>query len=428
MDIMKALEEKKELIKGLIEKTEDEKEIKQLNEKLLGVVDEIAEEKAKATYEAKLAELEEKQVKEAKAAKELKDVHIEVGNPAEYKGVNLKKAAYIAGMKNPDIAKTNKENPELCERLVKTFTDMASNAMERPNPMAKAMTGGTGTAGGYLTETDERMEVIQYMRKSSVALQDATVIQMSTDTMTFPVENAKVTVALRSEGSAVTASSPTFTQATLNTVNFDGYTDASKELVMDSNTLIATLMSQFAEAGGQKIDSAAFRGTGSPVSGVFTAAAGYSEVFSTGSSNFSALLSSNLDGIIGKVMATPQDTAKLKWYVHPTVAWRYLKTLKDSDGNYLYMNTALDEGSMSRLLGFPVRFVYEAPAATGASTVLAGFGDLSGMYIGERLNTMQLFYDPYTDAANGNDRFYWYTRWAFDFPLPNKFGRIVTAS
>ena len=35
MDIMKQLEEKKELVKGLISKTEDEKELKGLNEKLL---------------------------------------------------------------------------------------------------------------------------------------------------------------------------------------------------------------------------------------------------------------------------------------------------------------------------------------------------------------------------------------------------------
>lgn len=425
---MKALGEKKELIKGLIAKTEDEKELKELNEKLLNVVDEIADEKAKKAYEVKLAELEEKQVKEAKALKELADTHIKVGNPAEYKGVNLKKSAYIAGQKNPGMAQTNRENPELAERLIKTFTDMAEGAgVFDGKPRAKAMTETT-TAGGYLTATDERMEVVSYMRKDSVALQDANVIQMSSDTMTFPNENGKVTVALRSEGSGVSATSPTFTQVSLNTVNIDAYTDASKELVMDSDTLIATLMSQFVEAGGQALDDYVFTGTGSPMSGIFTAAAGYSEVFASTKTNFSELLVSNVDSIIGKVLATKQDTSKLKWYVHPAVAMRYLQTLKAStSGDYLYVQNK-DGTGVGSILGYPVKYVYEATAASATGGCLAVFGDLSGVYLGERLNAMSLFYDPYTDAANGNDRFFWYTRWAFNLAQANKFGRIVSAS
>ena len=58
---------------------------------------------------------------------------------------------------------------------------------------------------------------------------------------------------------------------------------------------------------------------------------------------------------------------------------------------------------------------------------MAVFGDLTGVYLGERLNNMSLFYDPYTDAANGNDRFFWYTRWAFNLAQNLKFGRVVSA-
>jgi len=435
MDRIKELTEKKELLKRLVAKETDEVQIKKIGDEIAEVNEAIIEAKADAKAEkiaeTKMKEMEEKaekDVKEAAALKQLKQADIEVGTPASYKGVNLKRAMNIAGHKNSSFAETRKKDPDLAERIMKNFADMANDAMSRATPLEKAMAETPTTAGGYLTPTDERMEVVSYMRKSSVALQDANVIQMNTDTMTFPKENGQVSVALRGEGSAVSATSPTFTQVTLNTVNFDAYTDASKELVMDSETLIATLMSQFVEAGGQKVDSAVFQGAGSPMSGIFTAAAGYSEVFAAGSSNFSELLSTNLDAIIGKVYATPQDTARLKWYAHPTVIWRYLKTLKNADGDYLYLNSQAGEDALGRLMGYPVKGVYTAASATAASTALAAFGDLSGVYIGERLNTMQLFYDPYTDAANGNDRFFWYTRWAFNFAQNLKIGRVVTAS
>jgi HK97 family phage major capsid protein len=162
------------------------------------------------------------------------------------------------------------------------------------------------------------------------------------------------------------------------------------------------------------------------MSGVFTAAAGYSEVFAAGSTNFSELLATNVDGIIGKVLATKQDTSKLKWYGHPSVMMRYFQTLKDSNGDYLYANNK-DGTGVGNVLGYPVRYVYEATAATASGGCMAVFGDLSGVYLGERLNAMSLFYDPYSDAVKGNDRFYWYTRWAFNLAQANKFGRIVTA-
>lgn len=436
MDEIKRLTEKKEMLNRLVKSATDTAELKALGQEIDAINAEIMDAKAEAKAEKLVAEkmaqkekeLEEKQVKEAQKLKELKEANLKVGTGDNYKGVNLKKASYIAGQKNPDMKQTAKDNPDLAERLVKTFTDMAEGAGIPLDGTAgkKSMTGGTGTAGGYLTATDERMEVVSYMRKSSIALEDCNVIQMSGDTMTFPKENGKVTVTLRGEGSAVTATSPTFTQIELATKNIDAYTDASKELVMDSDTLIATLMSQFVEAGGQALDDYVFTGTGSPMSGIFTAAAGYSEVFSSGSTNFSELLTTNVDSIIGKVLATKQDTSKLKWYGHPSVMIRYFQTLKDSNDDYLYAQNKTGTG-VGNVLGYPVKYVYEATAASAAGGCMAVFGDLTGVYLGERLNNMSLFYDPYTDAANGNDRFFWYTRWAFNLAQNLKFGRIVSA-
>jgi HK97 family phage major capsid protein len=430
MDIMKFMNEKKDYIKSRIEEETDEKEIKRLNEELVSVINEIAEikaeEKSKVAFENKVKVMEEEAMK--KAMNELKTLDVKVEQAGEYKGMNLKRCVAIAGQKHPSIAQGIRDNYAGVEKVAKLFYDMADQAMARPTLQKATMVGGTDALGGYITPTDERMEILGYMRQSSVALQDARVESMTSDKMTFPVELYNATATVRSESGSVTATSATFNIATLSTVGIDGYVAASKELVMDSPTLIATLMSQFIEATAKRIDSAAFIGTGSPVSGVFTAKTGYSATFNTGSTNFSALLASDIDELLGKVFATVQDTARCRWYVHPTVFYRYLKGLKNSEGNYLYWDPIGGQGTPGSFAGFPVRYVHQAQAVTGNGKTLAAFGDLTGMLIGERLSTMQMFYDPYVSAANGLDRFFWFTRWAFNYALPNKMGRMLSAA
>ena len=67
--------------------------------------------------------------------------------------------------------------------------------------------------------------------------------------------------------------------------------------------------------------------------------------------------------------------------------------------------------------------VYQAPYTTGAAKTLAVFGDLEGVIIGERLGATSMFFDPYTSASNGLDRYFWFTRFAFNLALANKFGK-----
>jgi len=95
-----------------------------------------------------------------------------------------------------------------------------------------------------------------------------------------------------------------------------------------------------------------------------------------------------------------------------------------TDGPYLFWDSVNGQGVPGRFAGFPIEYAYEAPYTTGASNTLAVFGDLTGVIIGERLNATSMFYDPYTSAANGRDRFYWFTRFAFSLAQELKLGRI----
>jgi HK97 family phage major capsid protein len=186
-------------------------------------------------------------------------------------------------------------------------------------------------------------------------------------------------------------------------------------------------MSQFNEAVAQKIDSTVFKGTGDPVSGIFQSH-GYSQVFGTGSAHFSMLTFSDIPSIVGKVFATVQDTSRLAWYGHPTPIWQYVRTLTDDNGYPIFDDPRGGGSANGRIYGWPVEFVHQAPSTSAASTSWLAFGDLTGFLIGDRLSTMSLFYDPYGDAYNGNDRFFLFTRWAFANALTNKYGVITTAS
>jgi HK97 family phage major capsid protein len=435
MDYLKILEEKKALVKDLFNKAETDEDRQKYADQYEAVMEQIATEKARLAAKEEKKAAEDKAAEDAvKAAQKRAPIpDVKITEAGEYKGVNLKRAVAIAKHKarevNENVYKLMERDYEATEKVAKHWTELVLRALQSPFPdVQKAgQVGGTDAYGGYITPTDERLEVLAYMRETSVALQDAHIEQLTTDTMTVPVEEEAVTVAFRDEGSAVTADSAKFAQRTIATKNLDAYVPASKEVVQDASQLVGILMAQFNEAIGKKVDSAVFKADADgPASGILSARCGYSQNFATDSAHFSMILEADLRGIVSKVLARPQDEARLRWYGHPSPIWNYIKALKDGDSRPLFYDTV--GGDPARMVGYPIRYAYRMPSASEAATAFLAFGDLSGYWIGERLTTMSLFYDPYSDAANGNDRFFLFTRWGFDFALPNKMGRVVTGA
>jgi HK97 family phage major capsid protein len=424
MDMIKELEKRKTLVKKLINTEVDEKEIAKLNDELIEIVEEIATVKAEAKMAEKIeADKVEAEKKEMKAKAD--EPKVTITQAGEYKGVNLKRVVAEAGAKKSSILEASREDYAKVEGAAKWFVDMVDNARSRPMAQEKATMVGltTDALGGYITPTEERMELLAYMKQDSLALRDCRVERMTGDTITLPKELYNAVVAIRNEDGGVGVTSATFSQVSLTTKGIDGYVVASKELVADSPLLIATLMAQFIEGTAKVIDSAVFRGGGSPMSGVFTSAVTTSASFV--GANFSSLTSTAIETILGKVLSRPQDTQRLKWYAHPSVFFSVMKALKAStSGTYLYWDSWNGQGIPGTFAGFPIEYAYQAPFTTGSKNTLAVFGDLSGVIIGERLNATSMFYDPYTGAANGRDRFYWFTRFAFNLAQELKLGRV----
>ncbi len=434
-----------ELLRSLIAKTEDPEELKKLQDQLIEAIREEERKKieAEATQKAKEAE-DKKAVEEGKATSKLakipeqKSPIIEISTPGLYKGVSLKAAVdtmQFDGRVNPAIRKLAIATPDKAEKVAKWMVDLMDRAYK--NPIAaeaiKGMTeatGSSGTAGGYLTPTEERLAVLSYIRDVSIAMQDCAHIQMTSDAMTIPAENAKVSVAYTDEATDATETTPSLSQVSLTAKRLDAYTKVTNELLEDAGNpggIAGLLAGQFIEAIGQKIDSTVFICTGSPVSGIFLSS-GYSQVFSAGSTNFSELLESDIRNIVKKIR--PNRRRNAKWYMATSVLWQYVYGLKDEDGRPLFVEMRGGGPGPGQLWGYPVREgnddIMPSTSATSAGFIV--YGDLAGVLIGDRLTNVSLFVDPYSLARSYQTQFLLFTRWAFAHAMNQYYGRIVTGA
>jgi HK97 family phage major capsid protein len=179
-----------------------------------------------------------------------------------------------------------------------------------------------------------------------------------------------------------------------------------------------------------KIDSTVFVGTGADsalFSGIMLGRTGiYSQVFGSGSTNFSELLYSDLTGILAKVPEL-YIGSNGTWYMNQAVFYGYVANLKDDDKNPLFVETRGGNGVSRRILGYPVKLPSKCWSSTATGRSMMTFGDLKGVYIGRRLAQTTLVVDPYTAMNSDETKFYFRQRWGFAVPMPKKLGNIMTA-
>lgn len=430
-----------ELLRDLIAKSTDPVEIKKYNDELVEAIRE--EEWAKIAAEATAKA--EKEVRDGvlkTAAVTVPEPRIEMGSGDEVCGFKVKRA--IAGFQsNPKLAKYSREiGPERVEKVAAHIARIAAKAGFTPHGLNPAlamqnlaskavMVEGTDALGGYVTPTEERMDILGYIRDDSVALQDARLINMVSDKMTVPAELVNVSVAKRTEANAATGTSATLTQVTLSTINLDGSCALASELLADNAVtggILAWLMSEFVEAMGQGVDSCVFidDGVAALASGVFKSY-GYSQVFGSGSTNFSELLWTDIPDAIAKVPGHYFRGGNHKLYINHAVLWSYFYKLKDSNDRPMFIPDFTGTAP-GRIAGYPVQPTTQATAATAAGGVLGVLTDLRRQYIiGERLTNMAFFVNPYSKGPHITEVTL-STRWAFANALKNYAVAIKSAA
>jgi HK97 family phage major capsid protein len=407
-----------------------------------------AEEAAEA--ERKQKELEEKAAKAEEVEKELtnlkqqfsmgefsKGARIQVGHPAEYNGMNLNRAKAAFGESfskrfGGDQTAMGQKVARMAQsdataQILACIHDAQQQTLKMPGvkvPVLKDLTNASAV-GDILTPDDQRQEIINYARLTSVAMRNARVESMASDYQTFPVEGTKASVSFSAQTAEARDNDPTFTELGVTAKDLDGYVPVQQHVEMDSpNPIASILLEQFIESMGQEVDSAVFMTDGDPVSGIFLAY-GRSETFSSGSTAFSNLLIDNVVNAVGKLEVPRRRNAR--WYAGRSVVWTNFMNLQDEDGRpYFHMNPA--EAVPGRMYGYPVEEIEVGDHSTGAGKAMAVFGDLTGMIVGERLNNMTLFRDPYSLSTKHYVLYVFWTRMGFGLALPNNFVAIQTAA
>jgi HK97 family phage major capsid protein len=420
-----------ELLEQLIEKETDEAKLKELRAELIAAIREDERQKAQAEADEKAAD-EERTEKAAQSPHGQIPVQpkIEVTEAEKYKGVNLKaaigalqdNAKVPAGMRR--LAKANREQ---AEEVAKYGIDLLQKSVVGDARKLKALTEGDATQGAELVPEERRSAILAYMRETSVALQYANVVPMTSDTLDMPKEDGSVSMTYTDEASEATETSAVFDEVTLTAKRLDGYVEVTNELLQDNDLpggIAGLLTAQFLEAGAKKIDSTVFVGTGSPVSGVMLSA-GDSVVFGTDSTAFSELLASDIRSAVAQIPANRDDNAR--WFMHKTVLYNLVYNLKGDNNEDIFVANHYDMAP-GRIWGYPVSLVTQAPSAadSGADTGFIVFGDLSGFMIGERIGSMQLLQNPYAKMTKNITQFIVFQRWAFAHALNGYYTRIVT--
>lgn len=276
--------------------------------------------------------------------------------------------------------------------------------------------------GGYAVPVEYEPDLLKLAVDQSFALQQCSILSMSVKQQKYPTELTRMGVTWEDEGGSIDAQNPTLGQVTLTAKKLAGLTSSiSSELLADASfDIVGWLTEQFMYAIGLELDNQVLNGTGSPVSGVLTAAAGYS-VIQTGA-NFSSISADDLSLMISKLA---EEDASQAMFIYNRLIQHYIRTKKDTYGQYIWQRPS--EGRPGTIWEIPYFQSSKATATTGASTAFVALGNWKRFYIGRRAG-MSFAADPYTAFATDEIRFRAITRWGLSIARSTAFVRLITGA
>jgi HK97 family phage major capsid protein len=327
--------------------------------------------------------------------------------------------------------------PEKVEELSKFFIDLVKSSRPvNPDMQAKAdlmefyrkadMSSGVDADGGFLIPDEFSPDIIRLNRDMFFGLQFCKVVDMSSDVKKVPRETALFSSSWRTANEQRTGSKNTYGQLTLTAKHLDCYGTVDNDLLADANVdLTSEIANAMSYAINQEIDNQILNGTGDPVSGILTAAAGYSVVLASGLVNFSSVTADDLDELASLI---PEGyAANARWILHRTIM-HLVKVLKDNNGAYVYARPGESKPGMIWEYPYFQSAKSVAKSATGANKGFIAFGNFDYYYIGRRMGTLSLKVDPYTRMDYNETRLAVFSRWALARAMEAAFGRIVTAA
>ena len=304
--------------------------------------------------------------------------------------------AKIAATRIPGVAdETKKQKFSIFKVIYGVVTGDWKNAgFEREVMEAareKAMSTGTGSAGGYIVPAEQITDIIEMLYANSVVIQSGASVMsnLSGSPVEMPKQTGGATAYWVAENSAITASDLTLGQLTMTPKQVAALVKLSNRLIKLSNPSAEALVrTDIAIALSLAIDLAALRGTGSSnqptgianTSGINTVAIGTNG----GTPTFDHLL--DMEG-------TLEDTNALRgtlgYVMHPKVK-RVLKKTKvaqysgQTDGQYVIL--PMSDQNLRDIIGYNFQTTTQIPTnlTKGSGTNLSEiyFGNWRELLIG----------------------------------------------
>jgi HK97 family phage major capsid protein len=260
----------------------------------------------------------------------------------------------------------------------------------------KALSEGTGSAGGFIVPEEFAAEVNRIIEDFGLVPKLCRKFPMKSDTLNVPRLSATVTVSYPGENTAGTGSQPTFEQVVLSSKTLVGITPMSNELLADANVSVVDLLVElFAEAIAGQLDVQGLTGTGAPFTGILTdtGVTVVQPANGTGNSTFAlASTPDNMRDLITQVK--PWALQGAAFIMHRSI-WAILQKAKAStSGDYFIstMNPVLSgvatqgfpTAMAGTMWGYPVYLSDKMPSSTAVSTKYVIFGNLKHLYMGVR--------------------------------------------
>ncbi len=297
-----------------------------------------------------------------------------------YKGFwqNAKMAADMGHLVLAEICNRESSAKHLVEAGYKFYDDKGAEVAG--TEYVKAMSIGTGSAGGVLTPDLLIAQLIRKVEMYGVFRKHAFVVPMSQSKQTWPKRTGGPTVYYPDEGVALTASDIALTNVTVDASRWGVLVIFSRELEEDAVVGLGELIAQeIALALAKAEDTNGFMGDGTGafagVTGIFESGNVAVVTMGTGDTSMDDIAD---DDTIDLIRATPDYVrmgGQAKFFASSDVTGK-LEKIRDADGRPLYKRA--NEGGKLLVHGYEVEEVNVLPgtAEDAVSTKFLAFGSI----------------------------------------------------
>jgi len=264
----------------------------------------------------------------------------------------------------------------------------------------KALVGGSN-----LVPAPVRAQIYEVATKYGVLRRNASVFQMTSDTLKLPTAGNDLTLTDTSAGVAYTSKTVTVSSATLTAVKSTGYIDLEEETLADANISVLNYIYEvFGRAVGKYEDTKGFTDGTAGILATGTA-------YTLGASDdaFEDLDFTDLSAIPVTLSEGHRDGAK--FYMHATIL-AMLQQKQDSNNNFIFSPPGAD--MPGRIWGWPYETSEVLPDTgdSAADTEFMVFGNLKNYAMGVRTPLNLSLLDQVV-ATNGKVRVLAMQRLAF---------------